>query len=201
DVVFRPPTRERLSQVALLRPEVKQLEDSVKIAENNRSRVLGSFFPSFTANASYLKTEGGVFAPTFPEEKTLGITATWNIFELGKIFRLRSSDLEKNISQENLNDLKRLLLLDVHKTYEDFITASKKLAVAEQQLKQAEHNYSQAFGEYKVGKGDILSLVQAESLLATAREQLVSSRLNLIISKSLLERVAGIQKLETIAEQ
>jgi outer membrane protein TolC len=201
DVAFKPPDREKLAQAALQRPEVKQSEDSVKIAESNKSVVLGSFFPTFSANASYVKTGGGVFVTTFPEEKILGITATWNIFELGKFYKVKSSDLERDVSLENLNDLKRHLLLDVHKTYEDFITASKKLAVAQQQLKQAEHNYSQAFGEYKVGKADILALVQAESLLSTAREQLVSSRLNLILSKSLLERVAGIQRLENITEQ
>ena len=193
---IKPPDREKLSQAALQRPEIKQSEDLLKISENNKSLVLSTFFPTFSVNASYLKTEGGVFRTTFPEEKVADLTATWNIFELGKFFRLKSSGLEKDVSSEQLNDLKRQILLDVHKTYEDFITASNNLKVAQQQLKQAEHNYSQAFGEYKVGKADILSLVQAESLLSTAREQLISSRLNLIVSRSLLERIAGIERLE-----
>lgn len=196
DLEIKPPDREKLSQAALQRPEIKQSEDSLKITENNKSLVLSTFFPTFSVNASYLKTGGGVFRTTFPEEKIADLTATWNIFELGKFFKLKSSGLEKDVSSEQLNDLKRQILLDVHKTYEDFITASNNLKVAQQQLKQAEHNYSQAFGEYKVGKADILSLVQAESLLATAREQLISSRLNLIVSRSLLERIAGIERLE-----
>ena len=196
DPEIKPPDREKLSQAALLRPEIKQSEDLLKISENNKSLVLSTFFPTFSVNASYLKTEGGVFRTTFPEEKVADLTATWNIFELGKFFRLKSSGLEKDVSSEQLNDFKRQILLDVHKTYEDFITASNNLKVAQQQLKQAEHNYSQAFGEYKVGKADILSLVQAESLLANAREQLISSRLNLIVSRSLLERIAGIERLE-----
>jgi len=193
---IKPSDREKLSQAALQRPEIKQSEDLLKISENNKSLVLSTFFPTFSVNASYLKTEGGVFRTTFPEEKVADLTATWNIFELGKFFRLKSSGLEKDVSSEQLNDFKRQILLDVHKTYEDFITASNNLKVAQQQLKQAEHNYSQAFGEYKVGKADILSLVQAESLLSTAREQLISSRLNLIVSRSLLERIAGIERLE-----
>ncbi|MFH1704010.1 MAG: TolC family protein [Nitrospirota bacterium] len=196
DPEIKPPDREKLSQAALQRPEIEQSKDLLKISENNKSLVLSTFFPTFSVNASYLKTEGGVFRTTFPEEKVADLTATWNIFELGKFFRLKSSGLEKDVSSEQLNDLKRQILLDVHKTYEDFITASNNLKVAQQQLKQAEHNYSQAFGEYKVGKADILSLVQAESLLANAREQLISSRLNLIVSRSLLERIAGIERLE-----
>jgi outer membrane protein TolC len=49
-----------------------------------------------------------------------------------------------------------------------------------------------------VGKADILSLVQAESLLSNAREQLISSKLNLILSKALLEKITGVESLETI---
>lgn len=195
------PDRDKLSRVVMMRPEIKQAEDSLKISENNRSLSLSSFYPIISTNASYQKTTGGIRVLTtgqgaIPEEKVLGITATWNIFELGKFFRLKSSGLEKDVSSEQLNDFKRQILLDVHKTYEDLITASNNLKVAQQQFKQAEQNYAQAFGEYKVGKGDILSLVQAESLLSTAREQIISSRLNLIVSRSLLERIAGIERLE-----
>lgn len=190
-----------LFKTALERPEIRQAQDIVRIAENTHSAIRSTFFPALSVNASYTRNEGDSTGAFFDEEKTVALRATWNIFELGKFFRSSSSEFEKTASLENLNELKRLLLLDVQKTFEDFRTAMNKLNVAEQQLKQAEHNYSQAFGEYKVGKADILSLVQAESLLASAREQLVSSRLNLMVSGALLERVSGIQDLRASAVQ
>jgi len=205
DLEVKLPDRNALSNIVLKRPEIKQAEDSLKIAENSKSISLSTFYPLITTNASYQKTTGGLRAlavgqAAITEEKILGLTATWNIFELGKFFRAKSSELEKGVTLENLNDLKRQLLLDAHKAYEDLITAVNNLQVAQQQLKQAEQNYSQAFGEYKVGKADILSLVQAESLLATAREQLINSRLNLVSSKVSLERIAGIEKLEYLKQ-
>ncbi len=205
DLEVEFPDRNTLSNIVLQRPEIKQAEDSLKIAESNKSISLSAFYPVISANASYQKTTGGLRAlatgqAAIDEENILGLTATWNIFELGKFFRAKSAELEKGVSIENLNDLKRQLLLDAHKAYEDLITAANNLQVARQQLKQAEQNYSQAFGEYKVGKSDILSLVQAESLLATAREQLINSRLNLISSKISLERIAGIEKLESLKQ-
>lgn len=205
DMEVKLPDRNILSSVVLQRPEIKQAEDSIKIAENNKSISVSSFYPLITTNASYQKTSGGIRGlatgqSAIPEEKILGLTATWNIFELGKFFRAKSAESEKGVSLENLNDLKRQLLLDVNKAYEDLITASNNLQVAQQQLKQAEQNYSQAFGEYKVGKADILSLVQAESLLASAREQFTNSRLNLILTRVLLERIAGIEKLESLKQ-
>lgn len=197
----RLPERNRLYNAVLQRPEIKQAESSLKISESNSSLVRSTFYPniSLIASYSYIKTnrELRTFASS-SEEKNAGITATWNIFELGKFFRQKSSELEKDVSLEKLNDLKRSLLLDVHKIYEDIVTASNKIKVAEQQLKQAEQNYSQAFGEYKVGKTDILSLVQAEGQLSNAREQLIGSKLDLILTKTLLERAAGIERLESL---
>jgi len=163
------PDRDQISLAALQRPDIKQLEDSLKIAEHTKSLTASALFPTLTAQASYIKTGGGTNSSTFPEEKIASVTATWNIFELEKFFNIKSSRLENDIAFENLSDLKRQVLLEVFKTYEDFVTASNKLKVAYQQVKQAEQNYEQAFGEYKVGKGDILSLVQAESLLSNAR--------------------------------
>ena len=86
----------------------------------------------------------------------------------------------------------------MRKSYEDFLTASRNVKVADEQLKQALQNYDQAFGEYKVGKGDILSVVFAETLLAQAREQDVVAKLNLYLAKALLERVSGIDRLESL---
>lgn len=201
DQEIKIPEITKLSQTVLQRPEIKQAEDSVKISENNKSVIRSTFLPTFSVNASYIKTGGDMIEAFFEEKKTATLKASWNVFELAKFFNLRSANLEKNVSLENLNDLKRQLLLDVQKTFEDFMTSLNKLKVAHQQLKQAEQNYSQAFGEYKVGKADILSLVQAGSLLANAREQLVSTRLNLMLSKALLERVSGIEKLEILNNQ
>ena len=204
DIEVQLPGRDTLSTAVLQRPEIKQAEDSLKIAEHNKAVSLSAFYPLIAAKASYEKSSGGlrgvaVGQAFIEEQKILGITATWNIFELGKFFRAKSAELEKGVSLENLNDFKRQVLLDVNKAYEDLITASDNLQVARQQLKQAEQNYEQAFGEYKVGKADILSLVQAESQLASAREQLINSRLSLISSKVSLERIAGIEKLEDIS--
>jgi outer membrane protein TolC len=198
DIEVTIPDIEKLSVIALDRPEIKQAEDSIQISDNSKSLIRSTFFPVFSADASYIKSEGDIIGSLFREEKTATLRATWNIFEFGKFYTYRSADFEKNVSVENLSDIKRKVMLDVRKTFEDFMTSWNKLKVAKTQLQQAEHNYSQAFGEYKVGKADILSLIQAESLLADSREQVVLSKLSLMLSKALLERVAGISKLESL---
>ena len=187
------PDKQILFESGLKGPEVIQAERSLKISEKNRSKGLSPFYPSILFSASYSKTEGGVFRFSFPEEKRVDLSATWNIFDLGKFFRLRASEREVEVSEDKLREIKRQTILNIYRTIEDISTAINKVKVAEEQLKQAEHNYEQAFGEYKVGKADILSLVQAESQLATAREQLINSKLSVMLSKALLEKIAALE--------
>ena len=196
----RMPELNKLTRSAAERPEIKQAENTVRISKNNKSLEMSAFFPTVTANASYNRSDGpftsvGVGSP---EDKSIGITATWNLFQLDKLYRTKSAGITVNVSEEQLDETVRQLLLALQKAYEDYLTASKNIAVAQEQLKQAEHNYAQAVGEYRVGKGDILALVQAESSLATAREQLTTSKLNLIVAKALVERTAGVERLESL---
>lgn len=192
------PDRELLAHAALQRPDIKQSENTYKIAQYTKSLTASALFPTLSAEASYFKTSGGMSGSTFPEEKVASIIATWNLFELKNYFNLKSSRLEQDIAMENLSDLKRQVLLEINKAYEDFLTAESAITVARQRLKNAEHNFSQARGEYKVGKGDILSLVLAERTLADAREQLIASKFALLLSKALLENIAGVEKLEIL---
>jgi outer membrane protein TolC len=198
------PERNLLYDLTLKRPEISQAEKALKIAENNKLLNTSTFYPNISLNAIYSKRKDDLrrgdlnFTSTTREETVTSLTLTWNIFELGKFFKQRSLEFEKNVSLENLNEIKRTLLLETYKVYEDLLTNLNKIKVAEEQLKQAEHNYSQALGEYKVGKADILSLIQAESQLSNAREQMVNSKLNFILTKSLLERVLGIESIESL---
>lgn len=198
DLNVRLPEREQLAHAALQRPDIKQSEDTFKIAEYTKSLTASALFPTLSAQASYLKTSGGISRSIFPEEKVASLIATWNLFELKNYFNLKSSRLEQDVALEDLSDLKRQVLLDINKAYEDFMTAANAITVAQQRLKNAEHNFAQARGEYKVGKGDILSLVVAERTLADSREQLIISKLSLLLSKALLENIAGFENLELL---
>ncbi|OEU50071.1 MAG: hypothetical protein BA872_03545 [Desulfobacterales bacterium C00003060] len=190
------PPWEELAYFAVKRPEIRQAEYSLGIAENNEHLVISEFFPTFSADLSHGRTDFADSVNGTDELNTARLTATWNIFELGKFYRNRSSKYDIKAAQEDIDELKRQFLLDLRRTYEDVVTADKNIAVARQQLKEANHNYSQAFGEYKAGKSDILLLVQAESALAIARVQFTSAKLDLTVSKALLERQAAVENLD-----
>ncbi len=199
DLALRLPDRTLLSQAAAARPEVKQAEISVKIAQSNVTLQTSPFYPTISANGSYSRVQGGLLGTYDYNDSSVGLFATWNILELGKFYKRKSAQVDTRVSEENLKETTRLVMVDVSKAYDDLVTATKNTVVAQEQLRAADQNYAQAFGEYKVGKGDILSLVVAESALARAQEQLTLSQLDVQLSKALLERTAGIEKLESLA--
>ena len=197
------PEEKILEEALLRRPEILQAELAVKRAESSEGLATGDFLPVVSGNLSYSRIDSGIPSSmpslTFGnpyEDRSAALLATWNLFELGKIYRRKAASIETLTAAKSLKETERSLRLELRRSYEDFITASRNVKVAEEQLKQAQQNYDQAFGEYKVGKGDILSVVFAETLLSQAREQDVVSKLNLYLTKALLERTAGIEKLE-----
>lgn len=197
------PEEKILENAQLRRPEILQAELAVKRAESSEGLATGDFLPVISGNLSYSRIDSGIpsSVPSLAfgnpyEDRSAALLASWNLFELGKIYRKKAASIDTLSASKSLKETQRLLRLELRRSYEDFMTASRNVNVAEEQLKQAQQNYDQAFGEYKVGKGDILSVVFAETLLSQAREQDVVSKLNLCLAKALLERTAGIEKLE-----
>lgn len=190
------PPWEALVPFAEKRPEVLQAENTRKIYENDNRLVTSEFFPTISVGSSY--NWNGLAEPvkSITETSTAGVSATWNVFELGKFHRRKSTLWNISAAQADVDEIKRRIRLDVRTTYEDVTTANKNITVAVNQVREAEHNYAQAYGEYKVGKGDILSLVSAESALARAREQLTNAQLDLALSKALLEKISAVKSLD-----
>ena len=202
------PDEKRLEQALLRRPEILQAELAVKRAESAEGISTGDFLPVLSGNLNYTRTDTSNPASTTTpiygnpyEDRSAALLATWNLFELGKFYRRKAASIDTLTAVKNFKETERSLRLELRKSYEDFMTALRNVKVADEQLKQALQNYDQAFGEYRVGKGDILSVVFAETLLAQAREQDVVAKLNVYLAKALLERVSGIERLESFQDE
>jgi outer membrane protein TolC len=201
------PDEKLLEEALLRRPEILQAELAVKRAESAEGISTGDFLPVVSGNLSYSRTDTSSPASTSAsvygnpyEDRSASLLATWNLFELGKFYRRKAASIDTVTAAKTLKETERALRLELRKSYEDIITASRNVKVADEQLRQAQQNYDQAFGEYKVGKGDILSVVIAETLLSQAREQDVQAKLNLYLAKAFLERVSGIESLDALQE-
>jgi len=64
----------------------------------------------------------------------------------------------------------------VNNAYKDIERSYANYQTALNLVKEGQVNYDQAFNEYKVGKGDIIALLQAEINLARSRITLIQQR-------------------------
>ncbi len=99
-----------------------------------------------------------------------------------------SSDIAS--AKYRLEEIKRTVGVEIIKAFKDYELSIQNVTLYGELVREAESNFEQAFGEYRVGKGDILALLQSERDLAKAKENFVGaiSRANTTLAS--LERVA-----------
>ena len=184
-----------IKKIALNRPIFKQYTYDLEASKLRSIQSLLSFTPSVYISYSINRDYSSIYG-SYQNYNILRIGFSWTIFEgLKRYYHYLSSKEDERFYRYRLKELKRQILINLYSLYLDLKTSYKNLEVAKTLLKEAEHNYKQALGEYRVGKGDIISLVTAESSLANAHETYVQSLLNIALSKAILEREMGVEKL------
>jgi outer membrane protein TolC len=122
-------------------------------------------------------------------EAALSVGATFNLFDgLGRFYRVTAQKEALYASQKNLLEAKRSIKLEVNNAYKDIERSYANYQTALNLVKEGEVNYNQAFNEYKVGKGDIIALIQAEINLARSRITLIQQKMDYNIAVSSLEK-------------
>ncbi len=173
------------------RQDFQMLKQELRVAELERRATAHQHFPTLTFGGNYGITgiSGGVYHDTFAAVGTLSIP----IFEEGKIrgdndvaqaqldqIRTRMADLEQKIDQQ-LRDS----LLDLE-------TAEKTVAVAKSNVDLANTALDQTQQRFTGGVTDSLPVAEAQSTLAQAQTQYVSSVLQLNEARLGLARNLGI---------
>ena len=81
--------------------------------------------------------------------------------------------------------------LDVWTAYQNLITATQSLRTTADLLGSAEQSERVALGRYKAGMGNILDVLNAQSALASARQQRIQSTFNWNVSRATLAQAMG----------
>ena len=177
------------------RPELKSIKNQIKALKYKTKTELFKFTPSVSVFYSRIKN----YNPLIGDDNynVYGIKLNWLIFDgLGRYYKYISAKKQELSSRENLKETERKLRLKLYKSYIKLKQYYKNLEVAKVILEKAKINYKQTFGEYKVGKNDIVALVKAESDLASAQEQLTEALLNIALVKLEIENIIGVEDLK-----
>ncbi len=180
------------------RSVLQQLKYSVKSSKYATKKALASFSPYISLSFSRSKYFNSIYEEN-DYTTTYSLSINWNIFSgLQRFYIYLSTKENYKSTKYQLLELKRKLKVHLYQTYTDLKTAVAKLKVAKALLEEANQNYKQALGEYKVGTGDILSLIRAEEALASAHETYINSLFDIAISKLSIERQLGIDNIKEV---
>ena len=153
---------------------------------------------NFVSNYNFTRSENSVainrFSPLFSQTNGLnyGFTANIPIFNQFRVRKQIKQD-QLNISFQKLNydNQKSLITLNILNAFKSYEQQKKQLKLAEENITYANELLFIENEKYRLGRGTIIEVRQAQAALAQAYDRLIASRYNAKISETELMRLRG----------
>jgi outer membrane protein TolC len=149
-----------------------------------------AFTPNVQGFASY--TRGGKRVDTdygYQFGAELSYT-TVNLLQLKKQVDEAKATYKRDLA--DYENTKQNIYYEVKQAYINLTNAQESIVVAKLSMDQAEEQYNQASGRYKVGLGDAIELKDAETTYRNSQLDYYNTLLNYHVSAANLERLMGV---------
>ncbi len=178
-------------RAVLVRPDVTAQVQEVERLNMAYKEKMSAWFPKINAQLQQTRQDERFF----PEGKqeSFVINFSFPFFDgVGRYYNLKGASSDIAAAKYRLEEIKRNVRVEIIKAFKDYEKSVQDVTLYGELVREAVSNFDQAFGEYRVGKGDILALLQSERDLAKAKENLVGAISAANTSFANLERVAYI---------
>lgn len=126
------------------------------------------------------------------DNSSLGVTVSIPIFSgYAPTYRIRAAEANLDVRSAQRDKLRLQISLDVWRAYQSLRTANESINAALILVNSAEESTRVAMGRYKAGVGNILDSINAQSALASARQQQIQATLNWNIARATLAQSIG----------
>ena len=187
--IFERDVAALIEEARQRRPDLYAAAAQVKAAEANVDAARAAGKPSISLTAS---TNQSNSAGATSRGSSAGITLSVPIFSgFAPTYRIRAAEAQVDAKNAQLERLRLQIALDVWTAYQNLITATQSLRTTADLLSSAEQSERVALGRYKAGVGSILDVLNAQSALASARQQRIQSTFNWNISRATLAQAMG----------
>jgi outer membrane protein TolC len=171
------------------RPDLYAAAAQVRAAESNVDAARAAGKPSISLTASTNQSNN---AGTTSRGSSAGISLSVPIFSgFAPTYRIRAAEAQVEAKNAQLERLRLQVALDVWTAYQNLTTATQSLRSTADLQNSAEQSERVALGRYKAGVGNMLDVLNAQSALASARQQRIQSTFNWNISRATLAQAMG----------
>ena len=171
------------------RPDLQSAAAQVKAAQSSADAARAIGRPSIFLNASANRINSGGITSN---NSLVGINLNVPIFSgFATTYRVRAAEAQADVKSSQLEQLRLQVALDVWIAYQNLTTATQSLRTTADLLNSAEQSAHVVLGRYKAGVGNIVDVLNAQSALASARQQRIQSTFNWNISRATLAQAMG----------
>jgi TolC family type I secretion outer membrane protein len=122
----------------------------------------------------------------------IGINVSIPIFSgYAPTYRTRAAEAQLDARNAQLDRLQLQIALEVWNEYQNLTTSTQTLQATADLLDSAEQSERATLGRYKAGMGSVLDVLNAQSALASARQQRIQALLNWNVSRAVLAQAMG----------
>lgn len=178
------------------RPEVRLLQHSVSLGEQNTKLVRAAYLPHLALTGGYSLTNPNVFngfQKTFSGVWNVGVllqVPIWNWFD-GK-YKIRASKAATSMARMELADAQEKINLQITQGRFKVKEARKKLAMAEKNIASAEENLRCAQVGFKEGVMESTDVLTAQTAWQQAQSQKIDAEVEVRLAQVNLEKALGI---------
>jgi len=133
-----------------------------------------------------------------------GINLSLNLFNgFSDYADIQKAELNRKMVREELENYKRSLKSEIHKTYQSYLSTLEMIKINEENLKAAQEEYRLAQERYNIGAGTQLEVREAQVNLTRAEETLVSTEYNAQLLLAQLDNQLGLSyaKIKEMAQK
>ncbi len=179
-----------IEQAGMRRPDLMASEAQLKAAQANIDASKAATKPTISISTSNSLQDGSQLSSS--NNSTLGVTVSIPLFGgYAPTYRIRAAEATADLRAAQRDRLKLQISLDVWSAYQSLRTALESVTATEVLVSSAEQSYRVALGRYKAGVGNIIDTLNAQSALASARQQKIQATLNANITRATLAQAMG----------
>jgi outer membrane protein TolC len=194
-----------IEEAKVRRPDLQAAAAQVKAAEASADAARAAGKPSISLTASRSQTDS---AGITSRGSTVGLSASVPLFSgFAPTYRIRAAEAQVETQKARMERVRLQVAMDVWTAYQNLVTATQSLRTTADLLSSAEQSERVALGRYKAGVGSILDVLNAQSALASARQQRIQSTFNWNINRAALAQAMGsldaglLQELSGVGQQ
>ncbi len=171
------------------RPDLQAAEATLNSAKALADAARATGKPTISLNALNTASKSGGINT---QGASLGMSLSVPLFSgYAPTYRIRAAEAQIDAKTAQRDKLRLQVALDVWNACQNLNTAAQNLSATEDLLFSAEQSELVALGRYRAGVGIMLDLLNAQSVLASARQQRIQAVLNWNITRVILAQTMG----------